>query len=209
MSTWLFLIFQFTPLYRRNLYWAIESVFKKRNLKTCIYAIVFSSYIICCWWMGLEGHWYISVITWFVGYSFALYQELWKRVLNTHWIISSMICFVIWFVTWLFVVIYGKGSLDIASFKAMLLTELSVICFGILITYLDAVFSLSDIWSKRGDFSLGMYVLHPIILSGVSYLAKRGVNKVLCIIISFIILMPLSYIASNFYKVVKSRVRHH
>lgn len=188
------------------LYWATESAFKKRNLKTCIYAMVFSLYIISCWCMGVEGHWYISVITWFVGYSFALYQDFWKMVLDVHWFIGSMICFAFWLATWLFVVVSGKGSLDITSLTAMLLTELSVICFGILITYLDAVFSLSDIWSKRGDFSLGMYVLHPIILLGVSYMANRGVPKALCMIVAFIILIPLSYPASSFYKIVKSKL---
>ncbi|RRF95914.1 MAG: hypothetical protein DUD27_07075 [Lachnospiraceae bacterium] len=190
-------------------YWIIENIFSKRAVKTIIYLLLATTYIFFCWKTGKDGHWYISVIDWSIGYIFAVYNNNLRPMLDRKWKIKCELIGLIWLLTWIGVVANGKGSLNISKFGAMFITNISVICFALFITYLDSVYELGNYWIKYNDFSLGMYAIHPILLLGASYISKYIIYKEILFFGTLIILIPLSLIASRLFKKIKNIVSYH
>jgi hypothetical protein len=149
------------------------------------------------------------VIDWSIGYIFAVYNNNLRPMLDRKWKIKCELIGLIWLLTWIGVVANGKGSLNISKFGAMFITNISVICFALFITYLDSVYELGNYWIKYNDFSLGMYAIHPILLLGASYISKYIIYKEILFFGTLIILIPLSLIASRLFKKIKNIVSYH
>lgn len=188
-------------------YYIAESIFRKPNQKIFVYWAVTALYIALCWIKGVDGHWYISVISWAIGYTYAINCAYCQSFFDNHWKRKLFLTIIVWFLTWTGVVIAGRGSLNIDSILPMLFTLVSVISFDIAVTYADSIYKFGRLWRRIGDFSLGMYAIHPILLTVAGYLSDHGVLKLLAAAITFAILIPLSLFASRLFgKINKSLV---
>lgn len=160
-------------------------------------------YIALCWIKGVDGHWYISVISWTIGYTYAVNCAISHNFFDFCWKGKFLLTIIIWFLTWTGVVFAGRGSLNIDSLLPMLVTLVSVICFDVTATYVNSIYKFGKLWREFGDFSLGMYALHPILLTFANYLSDHGMFKVTTAVITFTILIPLSLFASRLFEKIK------